>query len=39
MLIEFGKVPKLVKFSKFLKRKVDISGNLKLINFNRFPKF
>ena len=32
-------IPKLVKFSKFLRRRVDISGNLKLIDFSKFPKF
>ena len=37
--MEFGGIPKLVEFSGFLKYRVDISGNLKLINFSRFPKF
>ena len=39
ILVEFGKVPRLVKSGKFLKHKVDISRNLRLINFNKFPKF
>ena len=37
--MEFGKIPKLVKSSKFLRYRVDINGNLKLINFSRFLKF
>ena len=39
ILIEFSGIPKLVKFSKFLRHKVDISRNLKLIDFSRFSKF
>ena len=39
ILVEFGKVPKLVKSSKFLRRRVDISGNLRLINLSEFPRF
>ena len=38
-LVEFGEVPRLVKSGKFFRRKVDISGNLELIDFSRFPKF
>jgi len=33
-LVEFGGIPRLVKFSKFFRRRVDISGNLRLINFS-----
>ena len=28
-----------MEFSKFLRYKVDISRNLRLIDFSRFPKF
>jgi hypothetical protein len=37
--VEFSGIPKLVKFSKFLRYRVDISKNLKLINLSGFPKF
>ena len=37
--MEFSGIPRLVESSKFLRRKVDIGGNLKLINFSKFPKF
>ena len=37
--MEFGGISRLVKFSKFLRYKVDISKNIKLIDFNRFLKF
>ena len=39
MLIEFGRIPRLVKFSKFLRRGVNISGNFKLMDFSGFPRF
>jgi hypothetical protein len=39
ILIEFGRIPRLVKSSKFLRRRVDISRNLKLKDFSKFPKF
>ena len=39
ILVEFGKVPRLVEFSKFLRYRVDISRNLKLIDLSKFPKF
>ena len=38
-LIEFGGIPRLVKSSKFLRHKVDISRNLRLIDFSKFPRF
>ena len=38
-LIEFGGIPKLVKSSGFLGHKVDINGNLRLIDFSRFSRF
>ena len=37
--VKFGGFFKLVESSKFLKYKVDISGNPRLINPSRFPKF
>ena len=39
ILMEFGGISGLVEFSRFLRQKVDIGGNLKLIDPNRFPKF
>ena len=39
ILIKFSGISRLVKFSKFLKYKIDISKNLKLIDFSKFPKF
>ena len=38
-LMKFGGIPRLVKSSKFLRRGVDISGNLRLIDFSKFLKF
>ena len=37
--MEFGGVPRLVKSGGFLKYRVDISRNLRLINLSKFPKF
>ena len=39
ILIEFGKIPRLVKSSRFLRHGVDISGNLKLMDFSGFLRF
>ena len=39
ILVEFSRVPRLVESSKILRHGVDISGNLRLINFNKFSKF
>ena len=39
MLMKFGGIPRLVKFGKFLRYKVDISGNLRLIDFSGFFRF
>ena len=36
VLVEFGEIVKSVESSKFLRYRVDFSGNLRL---NRFPKF
>ena len=38
-LIEFSGVSRLVKFNKFLRYRVDISRNLRLIDFSGFFKF
>ena len=38
-LIEFGGIFRLIKSSRFFKCKVDISGNLRLMDFSGFPKF
>ena len=38
-LVKFGGVPRLIKSSKILRHRVDISGNLKLIDLNKFPRF
>ena len=37
--MEFSGIPGLVKSGKFLKYKVDISRNLKLIDFSEFSRF
>ena len=39
ILIKFSGIPKLVKSSKFLRHKVDISRNLRLIDFSESFKF
>ena len=39
MLMEFSRIPRLVKSGRFFRRGVDISRNLKLIDFSRFPRF
>ena len=39
ILMEFSGIPRLVKFSKFLKRRVDIGGNLRLMDFSKFLRF
>ena len=38
-LIGFGGIPRLIKSNRFLRHRVDISGNLRLIDFSRFLKF
>ena len=37
--MKFRGILKLVKSNGFLRHKVDIGGNLRLINFSGFPKF
>ena len=39
ILVEFGKISKLMEFNRFFRYRVDISKNLKLIDPSRFPKF
>ena len=39
MLMKFGRIPRLVESSKFLRHKVDISGNLRLMDFSGFLRF
>jgi len=38
-LVEFGGIPGLVESGRFFRRRVDISGNLRLMDFSRFPRF
>ena len=37
--MEFSGIIKLVESGKFLRYRVDISGNLRLIDLSGFPKF
>ena len=37
--MKFSGISGLVKFSKFFRRRVDINGNLRLIDFSGFSKF
>jgi len=39
MLVEFSRIPVLVESSRFLRRRVDISGNLRLVDLSGFPRF
>ena len=39
IFIEFGKILRLVESGKFLRYRVDISRNLRLIDLGGFPKF
>jgi hypothetical protein len=39
ILVEFGRIPRLVESSKFFRHRVDISRNLRLVDFSRFPRF
>ena len=39
ILVEFGRILGLVESNGFLKYRVDISGNLGLVDFGRFPRF
>ena len=37
--IEFSRIFKLVESSRFLRRRVDISGNLRLVGLSGFSRF
>ena len=39
ILIEFSKILRLVESGEFLRYRVDISRNLRLVDLSRFPKF
>ena len=39
ILVEFSGIIRSVESSGFLKYRVDISGNLRLIDLNKFPRF
>ena len=39
ILVEFGRIPRLVESSRFLRRGVDISRNLRLVDLSGFPRF
>jgi hypothetical protein len=38
-LVEFGGILRLVESSGFLRYRVDISRNLRLVDLGRFPRF
>ena len=37
--MEFGRILRLVESGGFLRCRVDISGNLRLVDLSRFPRF
>ena len=39
IFIEVGRILRLVKFGGFLRHRVDISRNLRLVDLSRFSKF
>ena len=39
IFIEFRRIPRLVKSSRFLRYRVDISRNLRLVDLSRFFRF
>jgi hypothetical protein len=39
ILVEFSRIPRLVESGRFLRRGVDISRNLRLVDLGRFPRF
>ena len=39
ILVEFGRILRLVESSGFLRCRVDISRNLRLVDLGRFPRF
>ena len=39
ILVEFGRILGLVEFSRFLRYRVDINRNLRLVDLSGFPRF
>ena len=39
ILVEFSRIPRLVESSRFFRHGVDVSRNLRLIDFSGFPRF
>jgi len=39
ILVEFGKIFRLVELSRFLRCKVDVNGNFRLVDPGRFFRF
>ena len=39
ILVEFGRILRLVESGGFLRYRVDISKNLRLVDLSRFPRF
>jgi len=39
ILVEFGRILILIESGGFLRRKVGISKNLRIVDLSRFPKF
>ena len=39
IFIEFSRIPRLVESSRFLRRGIDISRNLRLVGLSKFPRF
>jgi hypothetical protein len=39
MLVEFGRILRLVELSRFLRCRVDIGGNFRLVNPSGFLRF
>ena len=37
--MKFSRIPRLVESGRFLRHRVNISRNLRLIDFSRFPRF
>jgi hypothetical protein len=39
ILVEFGRILRLVESSRILRYRVDIGRNLRLVDLSRFPRF
>jgi hypothetical protein len=37
--VEFGRILRLVESGRFLRYRIDISGNLRLVDLGGFPRF